>query len=234
MRIVVGCPVKDRDWIFDLWFDYVYAAVPDEWDLDFVFIIPEGDPCNEIAQERMTDGSLVVTTKEKRSHYVRNWSAPRYVEMVHLRNLLLNNVRTVHPDIFLSLDSDILLHRDALRLGYETLVEHNWDCVSIPTFLTPNGGERFTNSAALRKRGYMLDRDKIGATNVTDVAMAAKIMRSSAYNCDYQAHHLGEDTGWSCNVKEAGLTIGWAGEVPISKHVMDKKFLDIVDKRCGY
>jgi len=35
-------------------------------------------------------------------------------------------------------------------------------------------------------------------------------------------------------VKDAGLTIGWAGEVPISKHVMDKKFLDIVDKRCGY
>ena len=63
--------------------------------------------------------------------------------------------------------------------------------------------------------------------------MAIKMMSPKAYNIDYESHIHGEDLGWSKAVKNAGGQMLWDGQVA-SKHVMNMKMFDVVDKRVGY
>ena len=232
MRLMVGCPVKDRDWIMNQWFDHVYNALDDSWEVEFVFVLPDKDLSLDIIEKR-APGASVLRTFESNDPYVRDWSnKDRYVDMVHLRNMVLQKVRHIHPDFFLSLDSDILIEKNAIRSMIGTISNIGCNAVSSPTFLDPVDA-RVTNAALMGARGNAA-RLGLGNDSIADVIMAIKLMDLGAFNIDYGYDKRGEDFGWSKNVLSAGLKLGFAGGAKPSKHVMGKEWMDRIDKRCGY
>lgn len=234
MRIIVGCPIKDRSWILDKWFDHVEESIlPDNVVLDFAFVLPDSDPCLDIIKNRAPN-ALLVLTEESSDEYIRNWGPEeRYREMCLYRNVLLERVRKEAPDYFLSLDSDILLQPSAISDMIETIRETKSNAVCAPTFLD-QVDKRITNSGCYGPGKRSFRRLEVGKLSTTDVIMAIKLMDIGAYNQDYEYDYRGEDFGWSQAAKRSGLKLVFAGHSEPNKHVMKKEWLDMVDKRCGY
>jgi hypothetical protein len=159
---------------------------------------------------------------------VRDWRPERYRQMVELRNLLLGAVRDQAPDVFLSLDSDILLHADQLTLMFETL--QGYDAVGGRCYMT-TAGTRFPSWGRLYNG--MLQRYDATGTFQVDVIMAIKLMSPAAYHVDYTFDLQGEDVGWSRNAVSAGLRLGWDGRVA-AKHVLAPHLLTARDARVGF
>jgi hypothetical protein len=159
----------------------------------------------------------------------RNWGEQsRLHDMVHLRNELLLYVRKRDPELFFSLDSDILLHKDSLRNLLETV--QNYDAVGGKTYMTRVG--TMCPSYAQIRDNRIRRSDFNGVTKVGAI-MAMKLMTQQAYWVDYKYDSLGEDIGWSKNCKERGVTLGFDGRA-CSKHVMERADLFKTDKRCGF
>lgn len=215
----------------DRWFDAVEQAAPEGVSISFVFVVPYGDETTPIIKNRSPD-ALIIETGEDPT-YERNWyNTDRYKEMVQVRNILLRAVRRMQPDFFLSVDSDILLHKDAITDMINVARESKVDAVCGPVFLDQMD-RRFTNAAVMKARGGFT-RVKHGSRAMVDVIMALKLMDIGAYNIDYSFSPFGEDFGWSADVKKSGLSMVYCGDKQPNKHVMKKEWLDVVDKRCGY
>lgn len=234
-KLLVGCPVSSRNWILDYWFEHVEVAASK------IGIVPEyqfvaGSEDYETidflsSKERV---SIRVVAEPKRED-VRQWGKTRFEHMVILRNQLLDSVREREPDFFLSLDSDILLAEESIRsamsgfhffkeaaaVGMKCyMTEHGVSHPSMGIWTNPNSPSTY----------YRKDYNYCAPCHII---MAAKLMKSSAYNIDYQWHQLGEDLGWSLAVMNAGLQVLFDGRVA-NKHVMAPEFLDVVDPRCGF
>lgn len=241
MRILVGCPVLHREWVLDRWFDYVleahYAVGREVSDLDELGFIFVGDPVRDEATweviRRRSPEAHEVWVVDGRPSDKRVWKDSRYKRMVELRNQLLQSVRLEAPDVFLSLDSDVLLHPQALRmmLEWSTAMGGPWDAVGSKCYLHPRG-LKCPSWANLSRQGQLHRSDTVGI-HKADCIFAIKLMTPAAYACDYKNDTQGEDTGWAKNVKAAGLTMGYVGEVA-SKHVMGPEYLDQVDERIGW
>lgn len=230
MRLVIGCPVKDRAWIMDKWFDHIELAIPDEVEVEYVFVIPSGDETLEIINKRCPQAHLVLT--EEAPSYERNWHKEgRYREMVQVRNALLREVRRINPDYFLSLDSDILVTPTCISESL-SIIRDGYNAVAPPTFLDPTD-KRFTNAAVLKPRGGYY-RATPGTSHIVDIIMAIKLMDRAAYQVDYDFNIFGEDFGWSKGARENGIKMFYAGGIGPSKHVMKKEWLDRIDERCGF
>jgi hypothetical protein len=159
----------------------------------------------------------------------RHWNDERFHRMVYLRNHLLGAVRQIAPRLFLSLDSDILLHAESIQLMLEGLSEFH--AIGSKTYMTPDGKD--FPSYAMLDHGTFSRRDSDSGVFPADVIMAIKLMTPAAYNIDYEWSKHGEDIGWSVACRAAGLRLGWDGRVT-SKHVMDESLLDRIDERCGF
>ncbi len=244
MKILVGCPVLRREWIISYWFDYVEAAVPDGVEVEYVFVVDPRDPTKTVIDRR-------VNGLQRQVHYVdvvdrvkepgpeHGWAQPGALEkMVTLRNYLLGEVRQVQPDLFLSVDSDILLHPQQISNLVEVLEtdERKFDAVGGKVYLSP-GKDNPSWAYYNAERG--LRRLDIGYVGPVDVIMALKLMTPQAYAVDYEYEKNGEDIGWSLACKDKGLKLGFDGRIA-SKHVMAKKGLNgddlirQIDKRCGF
>lgn len=232
MKLVVGCPVYKRGWVLERWFESVEIAF-EVAGVEPVYVFV-GDP-------RDTDSFAVVdraVDEYERETYVswveenvdapadRKWSADRYHRMVYIRNELLKIVRKLEPEFFLSVDSDILLHPEAVL---NLLVSSDrFDAVGGKTYMTPTG-RSFPSFA------HMPGLKRVDESSVfpVDVIMAIKLLNVDAYNTDYVFHSYGEDIGFSLACKDKGLKLGWDGRVA-SKHIMEPSQLDRVDERCGF
>lgn len=235
--VLVGCPITRREWIADRWLhaaaDSVRAggATP-----SFLAVIDPSDPTVRVLERSAEEAGVlleIVEIDEPRDTLKRDWHPERYDRMAELRNLLLAAVRAREPDLFWSLDSDILVTVDAYTVA-ERILQDDPEAVASSTccFLTP--GERAPNYANLVSgTGQLYRKYNPGLTVHVDVIMAMKLMAPAAYHVDYAGHRSGEDIGWSLNVRAAGGRLRWASE-PISKHVMEPRLIDQVDKRCGY
>jgi hypothetical protein len=230
MTVLVGCPVAHRAWVLPQWFDHVEKAcalvgVKPE----YAFVVDPSDESWPVIRER-TAGAVIVPTANTKGDDTRNWASPhRFHEMVELRNALLAAVRTRQPEVFLSLDSDILLHPAHLQSMLEAL--HEYDAVGGKCFMTETGTD-FPSWAQLGRDGGLIRTDAWGLFPV-DVIMAIKLMSPRAYAIDYEHDILGEDIGWSKACARAGVTLGWDGRVS-SKHVREPHMLEQVDPRVGY
>lgn len=231
--LLVGCPVRHRQWILDPWFDHVETAVK-EADVtpQFLFVgDPERDRSFEVIGRRSPDAHVEiapVTTSDDR----RDWSSRgRYAQMVELRNQLLGAVREEKPDAFLSLDSDILIHPFAVRMLLDDLRTDHWDAVGGKCYMQPTG----TLSPSWARVSYSQGLDRSDSTGyfATQVIMAIKMMSPTAYGVDYEVHPQGEDIGWSLACERAHLALAWDGRIA-SKHVMDPRQLHQRDPRVGY
>jgi hypothetical protein len=235
MKLVIGCPVRDRAWILEDWFDHIERAC------DTTGITPEFAFIAGASYDN-TDRIIKRRTRGKNLHFVkisdpglppgaqhRSWGPERMRFMVEVRNDLLQLVRNESPDLFLSLDSDILIHQDLIKNLVESV--ENYDAVAGKTYLhahekTMNYGNWIGPDPRMRR-----GQDRTGVFKA-GIIMAIKLMTENAYNIDYEYHFYGEDLGWSWACKRAGLALGVDGN-NINKHCLNPQMLYRVDPRIG-
>jgi hypothetical protein len=229
--VLVGCPTADRTWIIDQWLNHVVrAASVAEVDVEVVLLGPPGDGTlrRAVEQAALLDVPLYWRdSDEKPGTRARAlselgaeehlWPDERLKKMVGLRNQLLREVRSRQPELFLSIDSDVLLHERALAGMIGLLRGRRYAAVGSKTHLSPHslGAPNYAN---LSEDGRLCRRDVCDVLEV-GVLMALKLMRPNAYNVDYAFDGRGEDVGWSLSCKRGGLRLAWDGRF-CSRHVM--------------
>lgn len=236
--LLIGCPTANRGWIIRAWLNHLHAAIlelKDEFEIGLILVADEHDesvPVTEDFCRAMGYRFRLVAVEEDREVDKRDWSRDRLNRMVYLRNVLLENVRRIGPDYFLSLDSDILLHRDALACLVESISTHDATAVGGKTYMTRIG--RGAPSCAKFRRGKegLVRPDGDGVFKI-DVIMAIKLMSPAAYSVNYRFHTHGEDIGWSAELRERKLPVYWDGRVG-SKHIMERDQLFKIDPRVGF
>jgi hypothetical protein len=229
VNLVVGCPVSCREWILPTWFRHIErAAEVAGLQPSFTFVCHPHDRSWACLLEHAPEATIVPASFN-RGNDERRWNPPRYLQMVELRNELLAAVREQQPDLFLSIDSDILLHPDQLKLMIECL--DRFDAVGGRCYMT-SSGTRFPSWGRLSKYGNLQRTDADG-TFAVDVIMAVKLMAPAAYAVDYQFDMQGEDIGWCRAAAQAGVRLGWDGRV-IAKHVLAPHLLTARDPRVGF
>lgn len=241
MRVVAGCPVSNREWIISEWVYHLVMARDEAPGIDLSLYAcgAEDDPTLVVFEEAcLVNGIDFIcryTGEQRRNADVRDWIDSRYEQMARVRNFMLNDIRSIGPDFFLSIDSDVLIGPGVLSSMIDNM--NDYDAVGSKTYLamSPRRGSNpvcnVVNYAHLRN-GQIRRRDQQGYFPV-DVLMAIKMMSPKAYAVDYTPHRLGEDIGWSLACKEAGLTLGWDGR-KVSKHCMKKEHLMTIDERVGW
>lgn len=243
--LIVGCPARGRHWILDTWDRHVRAAVAELADVDlagYQFVVGQDDhPTLDLLSRWEHDRGLVEvrTVEDPPRLDTRGWSLERLALMVGLRNALLADVRRRGPDLFLSLDSDMLLAPGALAQMVETLDrferEGVW-AVGGKAYML-GGGEDRTHPSFGVQRGRPGEQSFVrGDTDQVievDVIMGIKLMAQPALNIDYRFSKVGEDVGWSEAVKERGGRLVWDGRTA-SKHVTEYPWLYLHDHRVGF
>lgn len=233
--LIAGCPASGREWACKQWVAHLVRAAEfaEREDLIVYMLIPEDDlrtsasieeACHSYGVELILEHSAEPVVTE------RDWLTPgRYERMVTARNTMLTSVRLLSPDLFLSIDSDIMIGRRVLAGLIKDL--DKFDAVAGKLWLSTNNKD-IVNYAQLLPTGGLYRKDEDGTFSV-DVIMALKLMNREAYWIDYEHDERGEDIGWSKSAKASGLKLGWDGSL-ISKHVMHPFLLEMVDKRVGW
>lgn len=236
MKVVVGCPIKNRAWIFPDWLDNVRLAFDIVGEKPtFAFVVGlEEDGTDDGTLDLVTEafdemGGVLHLEKEPSIPDQRvPWTVDRYQNIVDYRNTLLNIVRNMGADLFFSVDSDILLHPAALAVLLDSIKQ--FDAVSGKCYLGQN--KNIVSYAMHHPNGGLRRQDQDGVFGV-DVIMALKLMTPAAYSVDYSFSRWGEDIGWSDNCRNAGLKLGFDGRVT-SKHIMFREKLGEVDPKVGW
>lgn len=225
---LVGCPVSQRAWILPRWHEHVEAAAAAAGvEAQYLFV---ADPCDEDTVAIIEGmGASVVWVADGRPDDTRHWNNDRYRHLADLRNRLLEAVRAIDPDLFLSLDSDVLLHPEALPNMIESLAR--FDVVGGATYMTSTG-TACPSWGSISRGGGLIRGDACGVFPV-EVVMAIKLLTPRAFDVRYACHSHGEDLAFSINCREAGLRLGVDARVA-SKHVMSPAQLERIDVRCGF
>jgi hypothetical protein len=230
--MIVGCPAYKRAWILPQWYENVIIAAREAsvHDLAFVFVLNKNDEETITCIEQLIKlPTKLVIVEQKFAKDDHLWNFNRFNEMVMLRNELLKTVRAIDPDLFLSIDSDILLHPKSIKNMVESL--ERFDTVGGKCYMQDRG--TFSPSYAMLGQTDNLVRPDTDGVIPVDCIMAIKLMTKPAWWVEYSYHDKGEDIAWSKNCRERGLKLGWDGR-NCSKHVMTKEMLDPVDERCGF
>lgn len=237
MRLIVGCPVRQREWIIKDWFESVeVAAARVDLAPTYAFV---GDPTDstmttlhELADAHRRNVVVAEEPENLEKPFRRNWGPDRYDRMVFLRNVLLDLVRDEAPDYFLSADSDILLHPEVLHDLLESVLR--FDAVGGACFMMAQG-ERCPNVAWFLPGTTDLRRQEIRHQGVmpAGIIMALKLMSPAAYAVDYVTHIHGEDIGWSEQCALRQLRLGWDNR-HVNKHILEPHMLGQYDERAGW
>lgn len=241
MKLIIGCPIYDRDWIFPYWISCIQAQSIPMADVGFVFVGSKDDEDTILHMNKWKSYHPEVEIfdilyPENVNHFshkegTRQWTMSKYENMVNLRNILIQKVREYNPEYFFSLDSDILIKNPAT---IELLIAHikdGADAVSPLMYMTPVGTSYPSVMKWLDQPGGRAHRDlefPIGTYFKSDVIMAAKMMSRDVYhNVDYVMHQQGEDLGWSGACAEKGFNLYSASYI-YSPHIMSRGMLNDV------
>lgn len=223
------------------WFTYVEKACAEAGVTpEYVFVCDRRDPTKALIDvnaekfARTVHYSHVIERVKEEPHQHAWGNVSNLEKMVSLRNFLLEKVRELEPDLFLSLDSDILCHPQQIKNLIET-ISHQFEAVGGKVYLAPG---RDTPSWAYYNRTRGLMRHNADHVFRVDVIMAVKLMLPAAYHVDYEFDKDGEDIGWSLACADRGIQLGHDGRVT-SKHVMHEaeggvSLIDKIDPRCGF
>lgn len=218
--IIIGGPISRREWIIDRWYDHAITAAENAGlEPQFLHVVNIHDTPT---RDRLRPDSIQVLTEEPKRQDKRIWNHGRYRHMVDLRNRGLTAVREHQPRYFLSCDSDILLHPNAIvslvdAIEHPALPRLTFDAVGGKCFMTAPS-EEYPSCGMITRTGGIRRVDTPNAVFAVDVIMAIKLMTPKAYNVDYTFHLHGEDIGWCLAARAAGVKIGWDGRV-LSTHV---------------
>lgn len=234
--LLVGCPIYDRAWVLEDWFDRVQDWEQGVGGIHYVFALtPSTDKTAELIAMRAPSATIIECT-EGTHGTDRNWNVPERIEtLAATRNRLLKWARFLMRakglDAFLSLDSDILL--PPWGQGQRLLENlQSKDAVSPLVFL---GRGPITNVFTERAGVFRRVRDN-AHQGCADVLCAAVLMGRQIVQDEsvgYAYHRRGEDFAWSQSALEAGYSLGYDFGVRC-KHVMDPTQLWTVDRRIGW
>ena len=245
-RLLIGAPTRNRHWILPAWRDHILRALdrldPDEIRFDgFLFVIGNDDRREFDLVKSWPEPVRVLLVDEPARHAdVRDWNLNRLALMAALRNTLLGHVRELAPDLFASIDTDILRHPNALAglielldTADETAPGRVW-AAGGKAHMVP-GGEAvdMPSYAFADAEGTMFSRNNTDAVLEPDVIMGVKLMTPPAYRVGYTFHPSGEDVSWSLAVRDAGGAFVWDGR-HTNKHVTDYPWLYLPDPRVGW
>jgi len=241
MKLIIGCPIYKRDWIFPYWARCIASQSVPLKDIGFIFETSPNDtettdllkmwksqnsdiPLFEIVQRP----DLPHFEHEKNS---RQWTMSKYHNMVNLRNSILSRVREIGPDYYFSLDSDVLIKNPSTIELLISHIEDGADAVNTLMFMTPVGTQ-YPSVMTWKKdddsegRAYREESYPLGTFFKSDIIMAAKMMSKDVYNnVNYEFHIQGEDLGWSLDAKRKGFNLFSASYI-YSLHVMQKEMLE--------
>ncbi len=235
MKLAIGCPIYERAWILPTWLDSIKEWQTDiAWvDIELVFVTTPGE--DETADIIAGVDWAPVHTYEmlEGTHSTeRNWGhKERLNTMVALREALRREVAVIEPDLFFSLDSDIIPHYEGLHPLTDAINE-GFDAVAALAYLSANG-THITNAFYMDR--HVPRRIKVyNALQPADVLCAAVLMTPEVFtSVPYEYDRLGEDIGWSRNAREAGFKLGIDTSVQF-KHVMSEDRLHMTDDRIGW
>ena len=240
-KLMIGCPVYDREWILDYWFEAIEQQTFPLSDIGFTFELgPDDDATHEklykwhYAHPEVEVFDPHINNEEK--HYShpeghRKWNYGKYENMVRFRNNLLERIRCYAPERYFSLDSDILLRDpNTIQELWDLTERDEIDAVAPLMYMTKIGKEfpsvmTWTPQGTTRARRVLEDYP-IGGLFQADIIMAAKMMSRSVYeNVDYRFHKQGEDLGWSDECKREGFKL-WSASYIYAPHIMDRNALE--------
>lgn len=242
MRILVGCPLvggpaADRSWILPHWYQHLTDSVlPENVELDFIMTVHPDDEESLGTLEGLGLSAAVRLSSLVGEDGDHRWSKSRYHQMVALRNELLVEVRQESPDYFFSLDSDVLLHPQAISSILGAFEEHEtaW-AVGAKCYVSNHGVAHPNMGKWLHKNsiGGRYVRQNLRRLTKVDILICCYMMNPNAYRIDYVYHPQGEDLGWSIEVANAGGNLFWDGRYA-NKHVMTRSRLYEIDARVGF
>lgn len=240
MKILIGCPIYKRKWIFPLWASAIERQSIPLNKIGFIFeASPDDEETIDILQMWRKIHKEIphfeINVREDIPHFEhaprsRQWTISKYENMVSLRNSLLSKAREIEPDYYFSLDSDVIIKNDSTLELLTGHIQDGYDAVNTLMYMTPLDTNFPSVMTWVDKENYKASREDsypIGTMFESDVIMAAKMMSKKTYNnVDYKVHQQGEDLGWCENAHKHGHRLGCASYI-YTPHIMHEEMLPV-------
>lgn len=219
--IVVGCPVKERAWCLQRWFD---SIAEQDVELEIICLYsPSEDRTEEILLQN--NAHVVHDYRPGRSPteiHGHQWGHMEdYQYMAEIRNTLLEIVIDKYdPDYYFSLDSDILLPPNALTWMVDKM-ENSAHGVMAPALnMAVNSKAMNTMCWVDRYNPHMAHRPFTPNTGgYVDVVMAAMLLNRRGMEAQWVAHAQGEDIGFCLDAKSKSIPLWWEPSIQC-EHLM--------------
>jgi hypothetical protein len=239
MNVIVGAPVANRAWALP---DYYRLLAAQDRPPDGVLLVHSG----HIGDDTWAAARRCAREYGLRTHMLYDHAHPhprhdpaRFGTLAMLRNKLLAAARILAgADIFVSLDTDVMLDNPATISRLLELLDDGWDTASPVTWLHPHGEGSWAWNA-----GWWTDRstgpgrgwnrrttDDIpwGQVIRIDIPMAAIAMNARVFeHCRYRWHESGEDLGFAQDLQRRHARCAWDTGLK-ARHVWDQAHLDQV------
>lgn len=237
--ILIGLPIYKRAWILPEWFSFIESQTVPLSELGFIFELGDNDDethdmlwewHTEHPEVAIFDG--VIRLDENHKEHPPNgrfWRRADYPKMVTLRNNLLERARALEPDLYFSLDSDILLTEPATIEILAEIASKPGVAVSPLMYMGPDGKKYPSVMTWADRPGHLAKRPTstypLGSLFRADIIMAAKMMAKDVYTeVDYYYHNQGEDLGWSADAAVKGKKLYCASYI-YAEHIMSRSML---------
>lgn len=205
--MIVGCPVYERSWVLPRWLRAVEKYLTPERYL-FVYT-PSEDRTGDVLHAWSKDHDTRIITYTEGAHGTdRDWSKKeRITTLADMRNVMLDEVGMGSDEVFVSLDSDVVLTAGGFMHHMS-----EWDVVG-PTVALATDRTIINGFTHRRPDGYLV-RAKPGWHGRVDVLCAAKMMWIDVVrNVRYGYHPRGEDFFFAEQAKAQGFSMGLCTEV---------------------
>lgn len=222
MKLVIGCPVYNREWSLPRWFQCVFDQKMTLKNTDLVFAYTEGDDNTlDIIKKygQKFNSCTIIDCNDIKAFGGRD--SERYYSLVILRNRIFEVLRNLQPDYYFSYDSDILLPEGTLK----GLIKDKKDIVGpwvdlVPPNGIPNCVSRIGNGFR-RRKPYAQFYPQTGLYEV-DTVFAVSLMTAPVFNtCTYKWNPGGEDYGFAEEALAAGFH-SWMDANFIGTHLYKK------------
>lgn len=237
MKIALGAPIgNDRGWVIPAWQERILAQTLRPSYYCFVFSPWEGGP-PMVVPEGWESGFGEVLSRTSRLPFLpraeRN-SDPtdphRATHFSKLRNELRALFLQTDADVFVSLDTDILLDDPTTLERLVATIAEGWDTASPVLFLHSAGEASECYNAGYWSAGTPGDPRRIWyragnfeagrpAPLKIDIPMAAVAIRRHVLGmCAYHPHECGEDLGFADALDQRGYRSAWLTDLR-ARHV---------------
>lgn len=220
MKLIIGCPVKERAWILPNWFD----AIEEQGTVQEIVCVysPSADETESmLKRENVTILYDLRSGRDVKEIDFHQWgNLERYEYMASLRNMLIDYALDNDADYFFSLDSDILLPPGALKYMLNHLAGHTGVVAPAVNMLMQQDTAWNTMSWVDQYHPNLAHRPvKHPKGGQVDVIMAAMLLDRKGLEARWTSHLQGEDVGFSVDAHYKKIPLWWLKDVHC-QHIM--------------